>query len=100
MTRAAVRSRIGTGIDMSINTLISDYIGRTEKVRRTAYAEPLATVAIIVAKTCSFTVKWPGLRGIPKTVTFGMMRAHTLPTGKMSNWATSCKLMNNLGINV
>ena len=57
LTRAAVRSRIGTGIDMSINTLISDYIGRTRKVRRTAYAEPLATVAIIVAKTCSFTVK-------------------------------------------
>lgn len=49
-------------------------------------------MAMIVDKTCSLTVKWPGFRECPKTDTFGMKRAHTRPTGKMSSWATSYRV--------
>ena len=52
---------------------------------RTAYADPPATVAMIVDRTCSLTVNGPGFRGNPKTDTFGMKRAHRRPTGKESS---------------
>lgn len=49
-------------------------------------------MAMIVDRTCSLTVKWPGFSECPKTDTFGMKRAHTRPTGKMSSWATSYRV--------
>jgi len=43
---------------------------------------------MMVMMTCSLIVNGPGLSETPKTVTFGMKRAHNLQTGKVNSWGT------------
>ena len=55
------------------------------------YGAPNPTLAMMVIRTCSLTVKGPGLRETPKTLTLGRKRAQRRPRGKDSSWATIYK---------
>lgn len=55
-----------------------------------AYAEAAPTPPMIVIKTCSLTVKGPGLSGKPKIVHRGRMYAHNRPRGNEISCGTSC----------
>lgn len=46
---------------------------------------------MMVIRTCSFTVKGPGLMETPKIFTLGTMRAQSRTKGKEINCATTCK---------
>lgn len=59
-----------------------------EKKVLTAYADCAPTFAMIVTMTCSLMVNGPGLREIPKILTWGTKRAYTLMRGNESSWAT------------
>ena len=51
-------------------------------------------MAMTVRRTCSLTVKGPGLIETPKILTLGTTRAQRRPRGKESSWATICTYLD------
>lgn len=74
--------------DIGLQGAVCMILVRQRIGRLTAYAELYPTVAMIVIKTCSFTVKGPGFKDTPKTLTRGTIRAQSLPIGKDNSCAT------------
>jgi hypothetical protein len=52
-----------------------------------AYADPDPTLAMMVIKTCSLTVKGPGFKDMPKIFTRGKYLAAATPMGYDNSWA-------------